>query len=192
MAVSPAQVENEELWAGASLANPAGRTAGFAAWLGAGALVAATLVVLALSIGPRLLPYRAYAIESGSMAPTLPVGSEVILRPTRASALRVGDIITFKRPDNGRELVTHRIVRVERRDGHRFFVTKGDANSVPDAWLVPDTGTGWRYAFRVPAAGYLVLGLGLPIARLALLALIALLLAATALRRIWRAPAPGS
>jgi len=189
VAGSPARIAQDERWAPAPLANPAGRTAGFAASIGVGVLVSATLAVLALSIGPRLLPYRAYAIETGSMTPTLPVGSEVILRPTKASALEVGDIIAFRRPDNRHELVTHRIVRIEHRGGRRFFVTKGDANAVPDAWRVDGSGTGWKYAFRIPDAGYLVLGLGLPIARLALLGLIAILLAATALRRIWRTPA---
>jgi signal peptidase len=149
------------------------------------ALAAAAAFVLVLCVGPRLLPYRAYAIDSGSMAPTLPVGSEAILRPVQAERLRVGDVITFKRPDNKRELVTHRIVRIERKGGVRLLVTKGDANALPDAWRVRASGTGWRYAFRIPYAGYLVQGLTLPIARLALLALIGLLLGAAAIRRIW-------
>jgi signal peptidase len=157
-----------------------------AIYVGGVAVVLAAIAVLVLSVGPRLLPYRTYAIDSGSMAPTLPVGSEVVLRPVAAAKLKVGDIITFKRPDNLKQLVTHRIARIERRGGKRVLVTKGDANAVPDSWRVIASGTGWRYAFRIPYAGYLVQGLTLPVVRLGLFALIALLLAATALKRIWR------
>jgi len=154
------------------------------------ALVAATLLVAALTVGPRLLPYRTYAITGGSMEPTLPLGSEAVLRPVRAEHLRVGDIITFERPDGGGGLVTHRIVRVEHDGAHRFFVTQGDANAVPDDWRVNAAGQGWRYAFSLPYAGFAVEVLRLPLARLALLALVAAVLATTLLRRVWSAPEP--
>ena len=168
------------------IAGAAAATAKIAAALLGSAVVLAAIAVLVLSVGPRFLPYHTYAIDSGSMAPTLPVGSEVVLRPVAADQLKAGDIITFKRPDNPRELVTHRIVGIERHATGRVLITKGDANSIPDAWRVSASGTGWRYAFGIPYAGYLVQGLSLPVARLGIVALIALLLAATALGRIWR------
>jgi signal peptidase I len=44
-------------------------------------LVFSTVLVLALTVGPRLLPHRAYTIEGGSMEPTIPLGSEAVPRP---------------------------------------------------------------------------------------------------------------
>src|SRR5689334_2455215 len=156
-----------------------------AMYLGIAALVVAALGVAALAIGPRSLPYRAYTIETGSMAPTLPVGTEVVLTKTAASKLKPGDIITFHAPPGG-ELVTHRIVRIERDGGKRVFVTKGDANGLPDAWRVPATGEGWRFSTKLGYVGYGIAALKLPLVRLALLGFAALLIALSILRWVWR------
>jgi len=153
------------------------------------AVTAAAVLASVLVIGPHLLPYRIYAIESGSMRPTLPVGSTVVLRPIAASRIEVGEIITFHRPGSATVLVTHRVVAIERHSGRTFFVTKGDANGVPDAWRVPAAGTGWRYAFSVPYLGYPVAALKQPVVRLGLFAALALALAAAALVRVWEVPA---
>ena len=153
------------------------------------AVATAAALAIALLIGPHLLPYRIYAIESGSMRPTLPVGSTVVLRHVAASRIRVGDIITFKRPGADSVLVTHRVVAIKRQTGRTFFVTKGDANGVRDAWQVPAAGTGWRYAFSVPYLGYPVTALKQPVVRLGLFAALALAVAAAALVRVWGVPA---
>jgi signal peptidase len=152
------------------------------------AVALAALFVLVLAVGPSFLPYRAYTIESGSMTPTLPIGSEVILAKTSAAKLKAGDVITFREPTragNG-AIVTHRIVRIERKDGKRFFVTKGDANGLPDAWRVPATGEGWRYVYELPWLGYLIAALKLPFLRLALLAAAALTVTYSTLRWVWQ------
>jgi signal peptidase I len=158
----------------------AGRTLG---WLGCVAAVLAALTVVVLGIGPRLLPYRTYAIAGGSMEPRIPLGAEVFVRPVRANRLRVGDVITFHKPDDVGELVTHRIVAIH----GGVLVTKGDANDAPDAWRVRAVGTGWRYAFSVPYLGYAVQLAGTTVARFAVIALAAVLFAGVALRRLWRA-----
>jgi signal peptidase len=155
---------------------------------GIAAVALAALFVLALAVGPSFLPYRGYTIASGSMTPTLPIGSEVILAKTSAAQLKVGDVITFRKPvPAGRgEIVTHRIVRIERKAGKRLFVTKGDANGLPDAWRVPATGEGWRYAYKLPYLGYGIAALKLALVRFALLALAALAVAVSTLRWVWR------
>ena len=152
------------------------------------AVTAAALLTCVLVIGPHLLPYRVYAIESGSMRPTLPVGSTVVLRPVAASRIAVGDIITFRRPGADSTLVTHRVVAIEHTGSDTFFVTKGDANGARDAWRVPAAGTGWRYAFSIPYLGYPVAALKQPVVRFGFIAALALALAAVALVRVWRAP----
>lgn len=152
------------------------------------AVTAAAVLASLLVVGPQVLPYRVYAIESGSMRPTLPVGSLVVLRPVHARGIAVGDIITFHRPGAAAVLVTHRVVAREQRAGRTFFVTKGDANGAPDAWRVPASGTGWRYAFSVPSLGYPVAALKQPVFRFGLFATFALALGAVGLVRVWRTP----
>jgi signal peptidase I len=160
-----------------------------AGWLLTAALVVVALGVFALGVGPRFLPYRAYAIKTGSMSPALPVGSEAILRPADAGGLGRGDVIAFHKPNGGTAMVTHRIVRVERLHGRRVFVTKGDANAVPDAWRVRAEGHGWRVVASVPDAGYVVEAFRAPLWRMVALALVLASIGLGVLRRIWARPA---
>jgi signal peptidase len=149
-------------------------------------MVLLAVIVAALALGPRVLPFQTFYVRSGSMEPTLPVGSLAFYTPTESRDLHVGDVIVFRRPGGAHELVTHRIVRIETSTAGTEFVTKGDANGVPDPWRIPARGGGWRYRFSVPYVGYVAGMIGLPVARLALLVAFALGAAATALGAIWR------
>jgi signal peptidase I len=149
------------------------------------AVLLAAAVAL-IGVGPRVLPYRTYAVTGGSMEPTIPLGAEVFLRPVQAEWLRVGDVITFHKPGDANELVTHRIVAIRGHGAAKVFVTKGDANRMPDAWRVRAAGTGWRYAFSVPDVGFAVQLFGTPLARFVVIALTALVLAAALLQRLWQ------
>ncbi len=162
-----------------------GRIRSALGWIACALAVLAALAVAVIGVGPRVLPYRTYALTGGSMEPTIPLGAEVFVRPVRADALRVGDVITFHKPGRVHELVTHRIVAVRRVGGTRVFVTKGDANRVPDEWRIRAAGAGWRYAFSVPYLGFAVQLLGTALARFVVIALVALVLAGAALRRLW-------
>jgi signal peptidase I len=71
--------------------------------------------------------YRAYAVQTGSMAPTYPTGALVIDRPVDGSTPRVGEVITFRTTQG---LVTHRVHGLTSEG----IQTKGDANKTPDAW----------------------------------------------------------
>ncbi|MCL4338764.1 signal peptidase I [Patescibacteria group bacterium] len=70
---------------------------------------------------------RSFDVLTGSMEPTIHVGSMIFTRPV--STYKVGDIITFKRGDIS---VTHRIHAL--KNGQ--YQTKGDANISPDPQLV--------------------------------------------------------
>jgi signal peptidase len=172
--------------AGAAPVARGGRTGRLLGFAGCAVAVFAALTVAVVGVGPRVLPYRTYAITGGSMAPTIPLGAEVFLRRVKADSLHVGDIVTFRKPGAVHELVTHRIVAVHGSGATRTFVTKGDANEQPDAWRVRAAGTGWRYAFSVPYLGYTVQLLATPLARFVVVALLAVVLAGVALRSLWR------
>lgn len=144
------------------------------------------IVMLAATIGPRLLPYRTFTVLSGSMEPSIPVGSMIFDREVDAANLARGEVVTFHPPGQPDKLVSHRIVRVEETQHGRFLVTRGDANGVADDWRIPAEGRGLRYEFHVPYLGYLVGGLLTPVGRLVALTLAALWLGGLALWTIWR------
>lgn len=149
---------------------------------------AAVVVIglLALTIGPRLLPYQALVVRSGSMAPTIPTGSVVFYHHVAASKVKVGEIIVFDRPGRAGERVTHRIVKIATGPTGRYFQTKGDANGAADDWRIPAVGTGWVAGFHVPVAGYVLADLQSTTARLLLLLIPALGLGVITLTEIWR------
>ncbi|MGC5629261.1 signal peptidase I [Georgenia sp. Z1344] len=122
------------------------------------ALVAIIAVLGALVIVPRLMGWVPLTILTGSMEPTIPTGSQVVIERVQgeeeASELQVGDVITVMPYPNDPTLVTHRIV--ERRvsaDGVSF-VTQGDANNTADEWDVTATQIRGEVGYHVPYAGY--------------------------------------
>jgi signal peptidase len=152
-------------------------------------LAAAGVVVfglLAITIGPRFLPYEALVVRSGSMSPTIPTGSVVFYHRVAADQVKVGQVIVFSRPGQPAERVTHRVFRIANGPTGRYFVTKGDANGAPDDWRVPAVGTGWVASFHVPVIGYVLADLQSTTARLLLLLIPALALAVITLYEIWR------
>ena len=98
--------------------------------LGIVALIGAlsiTFVAVALVFG-----LRPADVVSGSMRPTLPVGSVVLTKEVPASTLRVGDIVQVPRTDTD-GVVTHRIQQIAAdTDGTYRLTLKGDANKIAD------------------------------------------------------------
>ena len=96
-------------------------------WLKTTALLlvpSAAIAVLALYLAGAL-PYRLYVIHTGSMSPTIPTGSVVLVREHR---YQVGQAVTLRIHGT---LVTHRLVAVN-ADG--TIDTKGDADRSNDPW----------------------------------------------------------
>ena len=154
-----------------------------------GILVVAVSALLVINAGPLLFPYRVYTVLSGSMSPTIPVGSEVVALQTPADQIHVGDVITFQRPNHSDQLVTHRIVAVENDPvGRSQWVTRGDANGAADAWRIPVQGRGLKYAFHVPLLGYLLAMLSSPLGRICFILAPALLLTAVVVNDLWKTP----
>ncbi|MHB1988041.1 MAG: signal peptidase I [Acidimicrobiales bacterium] len=136
--------------------------------------VVAALVLAVVVVGPRFLPYEALIVRSGSMSPTIPTGSVVLYRREPASAVRVGQVIAFAEPGNASVVISHRVHAVVHGPTGPYFITKGDANAVPDAWRVPATGEGWIAFYHVPDLGYVLSALSSLWARLGLITLPAL------------------
>ena len=107
--------------------------------------VALLLIVLYVGIQDKMhnqhasiLGYSIYTVETGSMVPTLPIGSYILThKPEDPAALPVGTVITFLTEKGS--IYTHRIIEVLDEDGVKYR-TKGDnPQNSPDPDLVmPD------------------------------------------------------
>lgn len=122
-------------------------------------LTAVGALLLAVVVVPLALGWVPLTVLSGSMEPTVPTGSQVVVAPLEgeddAAGLRTGDVVTFMpRPDDP-ALVTHRIVGVAvDGEGRRSFTTRGDANAAPDADPVTATQLRGLVKYHVPWAGH--------------------------------------
>ena len=136
-------------------------------WLVTAVMVLAVVLALFMLV-PALLGFQRYVIVSGSMEPTIPVGSVVYDEVVPVDDLAVGDIITFVPPPEYGidDPVTHRIVEItvtgphSSRPGAKVFRTKGDNNEDVDAWqMVLDGPDQARVVRHVPYVGYAYLAL---------------------------------
>jgi len=153
-------------------------------WMALGVGVGIGIVVA----GPLALGWRPLAVLSGSMAPAIRTGDEVIVRPVSPVTLRVGDVVTFIDPSRGRRLVTHRVRRLRVSGPAVHVITRGDANEAPERWSIAADGRVGRVVYRVPKLGYLTVPAGTPLGRLLLVVLPAVALGACEIWRIWRRP----
>jgi signal peptidase len=119
------------------------------------ALCLALLGSLLAVAATNLLGYNSYVIYSGSMEPTVKVGSLLVTRPVDVEDIQVDDVITFRSPGNHTTL-THRVVGIRQENGQRVFETKGDASLQPDPQEVVLRGQVSKMAFDVPYLGYVV------------------------------------
>ena len=89
---------------------------------------------------PSFAGYSLFTVMTGSMEPELPVGSLVIVKNCDPSEISEGDIISFysRDPSITGSVNTHRVIETEQIDGHYGFVTKGDANAMPDNEMTYD------------------------------------------------------
>jgi signal peptidase len=154
-------------------------------------LTFALWVALGLGVGlfaivtlPSVFGYRSLTVISGSMVPTLGVGSIVIDEVISPPQARPGDIVTFKDPLHPRQL-THRLQKVRVEGDTYYMTTLGDANDVPEHWTVPRTGHIGRVVAHLPKLGYARQWLSSRYARLGAMGIV-LLFGALMLVDVWR------
>ena len=121
-------------------------------------------------------------VKSGSMSPSFNAGDAVLVRrldAPRTQNLNSGTVVTFSSPDNDGLLITHRIIDVKTL-GHAgpSYVTKGDANELPDATLLTADRLVGVVSGHVPRGGYVLYALQRP--QILGMVFVALMLAQTA------------
>lgn len=109
--------------------------------------IAAAVVVLCIVLltrpgeAPSIAGYTLFRITTGSMEPTYPVDTLILVKKTDPSRIQTGDVISFYSSDPALDGVvnTHRVTGVRTDGTHWSYKTKGDANNVEDAYGTSET-----------------------------------------------------
>ena len=117
------------------------------------------VAVAAIILVPMVLGFKEMAVLSGSMEPTIPVGSLIYVKPLDdPSVLEPGDVCTYTLED-GETMVTHRVVSID--PDNQTLVTQGDANDVDDGDVNFAQVFG-KAEFHLPYVGYIAMNVKTP------------------------------
>lgn len=140
-------------------------------------LVLAVLLLVFTAFNP-MKNYRFLRVMSGSMEPTIKTGAVVLIQKVAPESLRENDIITFGSAEDPNLSITHRLVKIEEKEGETVFKTRGDANNSEDINEVSPADVQGKVIFSIPLLGYLAvfikepLGFGLLVVLPAILIII--------------------
>lgn len=114
------------------------------------ALGALTIVVPAAVGGMPL------SVLTGSMRPTYPPGTLVVIKPAAPEEIGVGDVITFQIESGKPAVATHRVIArsTDSGTGEVRFTTQGDANNTPDAEPVQPVQIRGKVWYAIPYLGW--------------------------------------
>lgn len=109
--------------------------------------IAAAVVVLCIVLltrpgeAPSIAGYTLFRITTGSMEPTYPVDTLILVKKTDPSRIQTGDVISFYSSDPALDgaVNTHRVTGVRTDGTHWSYKTKGDANNVEDTYGTSET-----------------------------------------------------
>lgn len=119
-----------------------------------GMLIIILVIVLCLMLTtPRLMGMNSYVVVSGSMEPSIPVGSLVISEDVNPASLEPGDVIVFYESSRGSTPITHRVVENDTENGE--IITKGDANEQNDFDPIRYNNVIGKEKLHVPYLGYI-------------------------------------
>jgi signal peptidase len=123
--------------------------------LSGGLLALVILVGMLAVVVPAIVGATPLTVLTSSMEPKLPPGTLVIVKPTDAADIRVGDVITYQIESGKAGVVTHRVTGISTSsDGNKTFTAKGDNNDVADAKPVETAQVMGEVWYSVPWIGY--------------------------------------
>lgn len=120
-----------------------------------------TVLLLGINIG-----VSAYAVLTGSMEPSIPIGSLIIVTKTDFYNLKQGDIITAKADinlDGKNETITHYFFRYEEIEGKTYVRTIAEGERFADSWVIPEERLIGKCVFIIPHLGKVTRYLSHPI-----------------------------
>ena len=157
-------------------------------WLVRGIVLVAVVSFAGLAVGPHVLGYRTMTMLTASMSPEIDPGDVTIVTPLAVSEVTEGMVITYHIPIGEHQLVTHRVVSVERgTDGSVTVQTKGDNNDAIDPWLATLEGdTAYQVRAVIPEIGHAIHALRTPAVTTTLVYGAPALVAGWLILAIWR------
>ena len=121
-------------------------------------LVVCGLLIVAFVLVPRIAGATPYTVLTGSMRPTMPPGTTVVVKPIPFADIQVGDVITYQISSGEPAVVTHRVIGVNVTAEGIRLETQGDANPSPDAELVREEQVRGKAWYWLPVIGYVTNG----------------------------------
>ena len=101
--------------------------------------------------------YTPMSVLTDSMKPEFSQNDLIIVKAVDASQLQEGDIIAYwTLIENQRAINTHRIIEKHDENGMIQFMTKGDANELPDNLIVSQGDIIGEYCFKIPVMGQIL------------------------------------
>jgi len=120
-------------------------------------VVLAVISVLLVEHFGFIKTVKPLVVMSGSMEPTIKLGSVVLIKPQ--NSYRTNEIVTFTPSGNSKNLVTHRIIHQKYKNkaqGSSVYLTAGDANKEIDQSPVKEEQILGKVFLSIPYLGYLV------------------------------------
>lgn len=120
------------------------------------------ILLLVLALGaitiavPAAVGGMPLSVLTGSMRPTYPPGTLVVIKPAAPEEIGVGDVITFQIESGKPAVATHRVIArsTDSGTGEVRFTTQGDANNTPDAEPVQPVQVRGKVWYAIPYLGW--------------------------------------
>ena len=119
--------------------------------------------IIVLPYLPTKTLLSSYAIVSGSMEPTVHLGSIAFIRKVPEKELHTGDVIAFTDPKASDKNILHRIYKILNNNGNLRYITQGDNNPLPDNWDFAYILIKGKYLFSLPYLGNITIQLRNPL-----------------------------
>ncbi|MCI9024780.1 MAG: signal peptidase I [Dorea sp.] len=117
-------------------------------------MIVAVIILCSLLVLPEMIGFHMYHVISGSMEPTIKVGSLLYVREENVEEIKEEDIIAFYSSVEEGSIITHRVVKNNIVSG--AFRTKGDANDTEDPTPVPYENFIGKVVLTIPYIGQLL------------------------------------
>lgn len=112
------------------------------------AMLVVSIAVLIPAVLPKVTGIQPYEITTGSMEPSIPVGSVVYVQEEDPTQMQSGDVVAY---DSDGTVIVHRVEQNMPFEGR--LITKGDANDQADLQPVPYQDVLGKVVLSLPVLG---------------------------------------